>query len=92
MPSIILHAYYYRYKIQNKTEILNAIKRRMENDGEAGDTKKKREGKKPQVYCVTKKKFYASASKDEMEGEVSFSGDLERSDVHRILQCKMRFA
>ncbi len=95
LPSVIANAYYYRLKIRRKEEVHSIIKRKKES-GEEGssvekDGKKKKEGRPRKMYCINTGKFHSRATKEEMEMDLSFSGELETTDVHRILQCRLRY-
>jgi hypothetical protein len=92
LPSIILHGYYYRYKVRSKSEILCGAKRRQNDEAQAGASKKK-VGNMRQVYCVTKKKFFATATPEEMKRQLRFNESKDKEDLedlHRILQCRLR--
>jgi hypothetical protein len=88
VPATILHGYYYRYKTRLLKEgILTASKRIKEDPLEAVS----KSAKQRQVYCVTKRRFFATATPDEMNSVlVLYNGQEDKDDVHRIIQCRLR--
>jgi hypothetical protein len=90
LPTTILNAYFYRYKVRLcKDGILNAAKK-LQDEPVAGSSKKKN-SKLRQVYCVNKRKFFATASEDEMKKVLVLDANQEdKEDAHRILQCRIR--
>jgi hypothetical protein len=90
LPGVIMHAYYYRYKKECIQEgILTGAKRmRADPDDKVIEAYKNR-----QVYCVTKHKFNATATKEEVNREVWFykgQDKKDKEDAHRILQFRIR--
>jgi hypothetical protein len=90
LPSTILHGYYYRYKVRLlKAGILTKAKR-IQADPQESVVKA---ANQRQVYCITKRKFFAMATKAEMEQDLDFSSAQDQHDkdeMHRILQCRLR--
>jgi hypothetical protein len=84
-----LHGYYYRYKTRlTKEGILSGAKKIKEDPLETVS----KAAKQRQVYCVTKRKFFAIATQDEMNGPlVLFEGQEDKEDTHRIIQCRLRW-
>jgi hypothetical protein len=90
LPSTILHGYYYRYKTRLQKENILAVAKAIKDDplGEVAKAKKQR-----QVYCVTKRKFFATASPAELTKELVFydgQDQDEKDELHRILQFRLR--
>ena len=90
LPTTLLNGYQYQYqKRLRKAGILSEAKRikadPLENVSKAESQR--------QVYCITKRKFYAMATKDEAQRDLVFSSGQKKQDreeVHRILQFKLR--
>jgi hypothetical protein len=71
-----------------KEGILSAAKRLQKDTGPV----KKDFVKQRQMYCVTKRKFFSLATKEEMDMEVHlYEGQEDKEDAHRILQCRLRY-
>lgn len=70
-----------------KEGILSAVKKIKEDPmGVVSKAVKHR-----QVYCVTKTRFFSTATPDEMTSTlVLYSGQEDREDVHRIIQARLR--
>ena len=87
MPATIQNGYFYQFKNrQKKEEILSAAKRIREDPGGAVS----KSAKLRQVYCVSKRRFYAEATQDEMNTLPVFKNGLDNlEDVHRIIQCRL---
>lgn len=88
MPGTIRHGYYYRYKVRlTKAGILSAAKRIKEDPLEAVS----KSAKQRQVYCVSKRRFFATATPDEMNSVlILYDGQEDKEDVHRIMQARLR--
>jgi hypothetical protein len=90
LPSTILNGYYYRYKVRLHSEGILSSAKRIQDDPSGSIC---RAAKHRQVYCVTKRKFFATASPDELKRELVFNegqDEEEKEDMHRILQCRIR--
>jgi len=90
LPGVIQHAMYYRYTLLCKQEGILIGAKRMKADP---DDKVIQAYKNRQVYCVTKHRFNATATKEEMKREVWFyegQDKIDKENAHRILQFRIR--
>ena len=59
-------------------------------DGDTPDEKKKRTPRLPEKYCINKKKWNAKVSEAEKTATLAIVPGADNSDVHRILQWKLK--
>jgi hypothetical protein len=74
----------------HKTKILDGIKEKKRTSPSDPEVPKKRGKKLKEFYLVNPKKFAATASEEELAHDLS-EDDLGTDDVHRIIQCKIRY-
>jgi len=88
VPGAILNGYYYRYKKRLLQDGILSTAKRIKEDplGAVSKAVKHR-----QVYCVSKRRFFATATQEEMNrGLALLNGKEDKDDIHRIIQCKLR--
>ena len=87
LPSKINNQYYYQYKTRlTKEGILSAAKKIKQDP--LGAVKKS--AKQRQVYCVSKRRFSAEATQEEMDSPlVLYDGQEDKDNIHRIIQCRI---
>ena len=50
----------------------------------------KKSAKQRQVYCVSKRRFSAEATQEEMDSPlVLYDGQEDKDNIHRIIQCRI---
>jgi hypothetical protein len=88
LPYIILNGYAYQFKKRMVKEgILSAAKRIKDDPREAVAKSLKLR----QVYCVSKRRFHAEATKEEVNSDLAlYLAQEDKGDFHRIVQHRLR--
>jgi hypothetical protein len=93
LPFAIKDGFRYRLSLIRKGDIEEAIKKRKAG-GEDTIQMKKKAKKLKEVYLVSKTKYYAEASAEELDRELVLDGledNSEIQEIHRIIQYKVRW-
>jgi hypothetical protein len=90
LPTTLMNGYQYRFFKRLRTAGILTEAKRIKVDPLENVSKAETQR---QVYCITKRKFYAMATKAEAQRDLVFLSSQnkpDREEVHRILQFKLR--